>query len=252
EEAHVDSRLATVGHEAGSPGINVDESTNDASAPGDAVLTSTAYGPDGAPFDAGHQHHQGGAAVEVEADGAADESPDDTTHGGAANASEDDTGEGTSTVPDMAETLCDKYCEEITELCTGELAQYRDKRQCQTVCAMFPEGDIASEVNENTVSCRLRYASKSRYAAGVELAAYCRQAGPGGDGRCGSNCEGYCTLMKGVCTPEEAGIYRFEDDASCMQACESLPSSSVPYSTSGGEELSDGDHVQCRLFHVTS
>ena len=83
------------------------------------------------------------------------------------------------------------------------------------------------------------------------MAAYCREAGPGGDGECGSNCEGYCTLMMGVCTEEEALLYRYESFESCMQACEALPVSSVPYSTTD-PEVSDGNHVQCRLFHVTS
>lgn len=154
---------------------------------------------------------------------------------------------GDSTEP----TLCERYCGEVMENCKGDLEQYRDLRQCLTVCALYPEGELLSDANDNTIACRLRYASNARYAGGVELAAYCRQAGPGGDDRCGSNCEGYCTLMEGVCTPEEAGIYRFESRAACLDACQALPRSSVSYSTSNFE-LSDGNHVQCRLFHVTS
>jgi hypothetical protein len=147
--------------------------------------------------------------------------------------------------------LCEKYCDEIGELCTGELEQYRDRRQCLTICSFYPEGSLLSEDNDNTVACRLRYASKARYAAGTEHAAYCRQGGPGGDGRCGSNCEGYCTLMMGVCTEETADLYRFAGVEECLSACEDLPLSTESYSTSN-VAISDGDHVQCRLFHVTS
>ena len=94
-------------------------------------------------------------------------------------------------------------------------------------------------------------ASNARYAAGTEQAAYCRQAGPGGDGRCGSNCEGYCTLMMEVCSPNVTSIYRYKNMNECTDACEALPVSDVPYS-SAGVLVADGNHVQCRLFHVTS
>jgi hypothetical protein len=148
-------------------------------------------------------------------------------------------------------TVCEKYCEEVMELCSGALEQYRDMRQCLTVCEYFPEGQIESDENENTAACRLRFASKARYASGTELEAYCRQAGPGGDGRCGSNCDGFCTVMQGVCTDEAADIYHFNDVAACLSACEQLPVSAETYSTAN-PNISDGDHVQCRLFHVTS
>jgi hypothetical protein len=148
-------------------------------------------------------------------------------------------------------TVCETYCTEVMELCTGNLKQYRDLRQCEKICGLLPEGEVGSSANENTAACRLRYASKGRYAAGTELEAYCRQAGPGGDGKCGSNCEGYCSLTMSVCTDESAGIYHFDDVGECLQTCEALPVSPLTYTTTG-TEVSDGDHVQCRLFHVTS
>ncbi len=148
-------------------------------------------------------------------------------------------------------TLCQRYCEEIMDLCTDELAQYRDMAQCLTVCEYFPEGELTSEENENTVACRLRHASKARYAAGTEHEAYCRQAGPGGDGFCGSNCESFCTLMMGVCTEDSAEIYHFGSEDQCLETCNALPVSDVTYSTND-VEVADGNHVQCRLFHVTS
>lgn len=150
-----------------------------------------------------------------------------------------------------AESVCTKYCEEIMEQCVGEMAQYRDLRQCLTVCELFPEGELTSDENENTVACRLRYASNARYAAGTELSAYCRQAGPGGDGRCGNNCEGYCTLMMQVCSSDVTSIYRYQTMNECTAACGALPVSDAPYSSTG-TLVADGNHVQCRLFHVTS
>ena len=146
--------------------------------------------------------------------------------------------------------LCETYCDQILEYCSGPLEQYRDRAQCLKVCNLLPEGELAGE-DDNSAACRLRYAGKARYASGTELAAYCRSAGPGGDGRCGSNCEGYCQIMMNVCTQNSADVYHFEEQAECLVSCSKLPASDIAYSTSD-PLVSDGNHVQCRLFHVTS
>ena len=146
--------------------------------------------------------------------------------------------------------LCETYCDQILEYCSGPLEQYRDRAQCLKVCHYLPEGTLGG-VDDNSAACRLKYAGKARYASGTELAAYCRQAGPGGDGRCGSNCEGYCELMMHVCTEGSADVYHFEGKPQCLAACDGLPISDLPYSTTD-PLVSDGNHVQCRLFHVTS
>ncbi len=250
EEARVDDRLSTMtrdtdseagatteGLEVSSAGAADATAAQDDGGVGDDVTTP--------PTDAGSEasedtSHQGHPAPPVPSASTGD------SQTGADATDEQDVEAGAS-----EPTLCDRYCDEITELCTGELEQYRDMRQCLTVCSLFPPGELTSEVNDNSVACRLRYAAKGRYASGTEHAAYCRQAGPGGDGRCGSNCEGYCTLMEGVCTTEATDLYRFENTPACMAACQALPTTSVAYSTSN-VDLSDGNHVQCRLFHVTS
>ena len=57
--------------------------------------------------------------------------------------------------------------------------------------------------------------------------------------------------MMGVCTAEEAGLFHYDSIDTCLQECEALPLSSVGYSALD-PEVSDGNHVQCRIFHVTS
>ncbi len=178
---------------------------------------------------------------EAEIDGAETEEP----------VSEDAESQETEEPEAQEVTLCEQYCEEVMELCTDDIAQYRDMLQCMTVCSLLPEGELTADENDNSVACRLRYASKARYAAGTEHEAYCRQAGPGGDGRCGSNCEGFCSIMMEVCNEDDAGIYRFQSEAACLDTCEALPVSQASYSTTN-VEVADGNHVQCRLFHVTS
>jgi hypothetical protein len=146
--------------------------------------------------------------------------------------------------------LCPQYCDEIMARCDGGDAQYLDRQQCEKVCELFPQGTIGM-ADADTVACRLKYAEKTRYGSESEVSAYCRQAGPGGDGACGGNCESFCTLMMGVCTEASAGPYHFATVGQCEASCAALPAGTVPYSTSN-PLVADGDHVQCRLFHVTS
>jgi hypothetical protein len=147
-------------------------------------------------------------------------------------------------------SMCETYCREITSYCVGSLQQYVDEEQCLKVCPLLPQGTLG-EATGNTVACRLKSAADARYASGVERGRYCRRAGPGGDGGCGTNCEGFCSLMEGVCTAEESPLYRFANTAECLTECALLPDGEVPYSTSD-EAVSDGNSVQCRLFHVNS
>jgi len=110
----------------------------------------------------------------------------------------------------------------------------------------MPVGSIEDD-RVNTASCRRRYAGKSRYLAGPELATNCRYAGPGGDGRCGSNCEGLCSIAMSACdaTSSDPYFYRSFDD--CLADCEKVPESAYVY----GSEAA-GNSLECRLFHASS
>ncbi|HEX6277810.1 MAG TPA: hypothetical protein VFZ53_32430 [Polyangiaceae bacterium] len=140
--------------------------------------------------------------------------------------------------------LCPQYCEEIGRSCTDELLQYADEAQCLKVCALFEQGSLEDE-EKNTVGCRLRYAFNARYEAGPS----CRRAGPGGDGYCGTNCEGFCTIMLATCTPESSAPYYYDDFEACVAECDSLPE--IPY-IQGDASVLSGDTVQCRTYHVTT
>jgi hypothetical protein len=146
--------------------------------------------------------------------------------------------------------LCDEYCSTMDTGCVGNDAQYRDHEQCEKICHLLPEGTVGA-ADDDSIACRLKYVQKTRYANGSELSVYCRQAGPSGNGSCGSVCEAYCTLMAEVCTADTAGIYHFASDGDCMKTCDALPAAPVPYSSSD-PQVSDGNHALCRLFHVTS
>lgn len=145
-------------------------------------------------------------------------------------------------------SLCEQYCDAITEGCTGDSTQYTDRDACLAACPAFPEGS-PGDTNVNSLHCRLGYALK----APSEPITYCTWAGPGGDGQCGSNCEGFCTLMGSTCTLASTGTpgHFFETTEECLAACEAVPSlgnyCATDTSTTGGADL-----FECRLYHVAA
>lgn len=143
-------------------------------------------------------------------------------------------------------SLCEQYCSSIEENCVGEEAQYADREQCLVVCAMFPTGETT--VNANTMACRLRRAKAAAYLIGTERRKECRSAGPGGQGACGTNCEGLCSVTMGTCTAESSPFDYYETFPECMTDCagkRDLPELMGP-------DVVTGSSVQCQLYHAVS
>ena len=238
EEAHVDPSLDAKGNLEGSPTSTSSGGTSGSSSSTEGFGASNANGNTASTTGGGGTESTRGEA------GAGSDSDD------SAASSSGGTGDIGTTTAGSEPTLCESYCDDIMEHCTGAQLQYRDHAQCMKLCGMLPEGELG-KVNENTVACRMKYAGDARYGSGTELDAYCRRAGPAGAGYCGSNCEGYCSLMMSVCTGREVGVYQFDSHESCLASCEALPVSDHGYSASN-PLIADGNHVECRLFHVTS
>jgi hypothetical protein len=127
--------------------------------------------------------------------------------------------------------------------CTGEYVQYPDAETCRQVCARLPEG-TDGDTKVNTVGCRTRQAR----AAAIEPFTHCKFAGPGANGECGSNCEAFCGLMQTICT-EATSEYFYANEADCLDDCSGLLDLG-DYSAADDLKYFEGDHVQCRLFHV--
>lgn len=195
----------------------------------------------------GEDGNTGGGAGGVSTDAGGD------THAGHSGGSTP--GDGSVTTTDGSgdgETIspvCKGYCDDIMTFCVDAVKQYVDVRQCQKMCALFPEGTV-TDPDANTASCRLRYAGKARYALGSERDTYCRSAGPGSDGRCGTICDGFCTLVMATCTSQTTPPYFFSSATQCLSVCRALRDA-PPYTVSDGE-LPDRNDAQCRLFHVAS
>jgi hypothetical protein len=139
--------------------------------------------------------------------------------------------------------LCERYCDTIAAACTGDNEQYASPMACRAVCALLEAGE-PGDFSGNTVECRLARALLARGTG--EPAFYCHSAGPGGAGVCGTDCEGFCTIMARQCTQMGA----FEE---CLPLCDAVPNltdedESITYATS----IMGGDSVQCRLYHVSA
>ena len=133
---------------------------------------------------------------------------------------------------------CATYCATIGTNCTGENAQYGTPAACMATCDTWMVG-TSDDMMGNTLGCRTYHAG----AAAGSPTVHCRHAGPGGDGFCGQNCEGFCTLVLGVCT---GGNEVYADNAECMTACARFDPD-PPYSA----EVQGGDSFACRLYHAT-
>lgn len=153
-------------------------------------------------------------------------------------------------------STCDQYCDLVLANCTGKYEQYRNRTQCLEVCKRLPEG-APSDRLVNTVQCRIAQAA----LAESEAPHYCKSSGPLGEGRCGSNCEGYCSLMDATCTKDSTDtsgeLSYFENTAACLANCGSMaadPSGPSSYSSSATFDPNSlvGNNLFCRTYHVAA
>ncbi len=139
-------------------------------------------------------------------------------------------------------TTCERYCQTVTQTCTGQFAQYTTHDTCLGVCQLLPEGN-EGDTSGNSVSCRLNAAGQ----APLEPSFYCPVAGPGGNGVCGTNCEGLCSVVETLCSEELVN----EQITDCEAVCLTLPDDGL-FSVAPEAEFYEGKHVQCRLYHASN
>jgi hypothetical protein len=159
--------------------------------------------------------------------------------GGAAGEAGEPAASGAAGGPTELPSLCERYCLAVTSNCRGPFAVYTSYDSCLAVCALLPPGSPGDR-GVNSVECRLHAAT----IAPSEVPHYCPIAGPGGNGECGTNCEGYCSLMSGVCAD-----WVPTEPMKCLTDCQKLPDRGDFTSDVSGQDYM-GNHVQCRLYHV--
>jgi hypothetical protein len=134
---------------------------------------------------------------------------------------------------------CATYCSTVMANCTAANLQFDDLADCLSSCVTWPPGDLSDTLG-NTLGCRYYHAGvPATNNAGI----HCPHAGPSGDGVCGTNCNGFCTLVQGVCT---GGNQVYADFAACQSACNGFP---MP--TRYSANITSGDSYGCRLYHAT-
>ena len=144
-------------------------------------------------------------------------------------------------VNEVLDPTCEAYCAEVTAACAGAKAQYVSEAACLAYCgdgAKLPLG-AGTDTSGNTVGCRTYHAQVAS-ASAAAAAEHCPHAGPSGGDVCGSWCEVYCQLAQTGC---QGDLALFSDDAACAASC-------ALYSTDGQPGNSDGDSVQCRIYHL--
>ena len=99
----------------------------------------------------------------------------------------------------------------------------------------WPAG-TAGAASGNSLACRAYHATNAASDPGT----HCPHAGPTGGSVCGSLCENYCDLAMSNCTGDDA---LYNDNASCMTACEG-------FATDGAIGATSGNSVQCRIYHL--
>ncbi|HEX9621198.1 MAG TPA: hypothetical protein VF989_13735 [Polyangiaceae bacterium] len=135
--------------------------------------------------------------------------------------------------------LCDVYCDTVLENCTDEHRVYTSRAICLVACESMDPGEEGDDEG-NTVQCRLLNAMLAEQLEEPDV--HCPIAGPGGDGVCGENCDGFCTVAMPAC-PDV-----FEDTEECLDEC------NEEYEDLGGYDVSQmgGPTVQCLLYHASA
>ncbi|NUP08919.1 MAG: hypothetical protein HOW73_22960 [Polyangiaceae bacterium] len=159
-------------------------------------------------------------------------------HAGGSDGGSAGDGGGTS-----APTPCVDYCNEVMQSCTGEFAVYGSMDSCLGICAHLPEGQDG-DTSGNSVFCRLHHAA----FASVDAPFYCPIAGPTGNGTCGSACDALCGAAEAICTGSDA---QWSTTTACEEECATL-SDLGTYSADPEQDMYEGGHVQCRVFHLAN
>jgi hypothetical protein len=142
-----------------------------------------------------------------------------------------------------ASQLCLDYCDTVATACTEKNQQYATQFACLAVCEQLPAGNPGA-TSGNSVQCRLGLADQALRTG--EPSNYCFAAGPGGANVCGSDCEGFCTMMTQKCT--QMGTFD-----QCLTSCRLVPDlSQAPTNVRYDSSQQSGNSLQCRLFHVSA
>jgi hypothetical protein len=160
---------------------------------------------------------------------------------------EEDAGDAGTPTGDLS---CQHYCDLVLQNCTGANAEYLGQAAQQTCLAMCPAFEVSSRIADtadNSLGCRLFFASEAASTPGVS----CRFAGPLGGGHCGSDpCVPFCALDVQYCAGPDLPVAYEGGVPECMNACKTQPGFPYLVVDAGDTTLDTTNTLNCRLWHL--
>jgi hypothetical protein len=154
--------------------------------------------------------------------------------------------------PAAPSALCQQYCSLAKSICTGNNAIYSGDETCLSTCRLLDPGDEL-EPGGNTVACRISQLNNAEQDSEADsISGFCAAAGPGGNGKCGSNCVDYCALYVQACSGAQAALVanQYADQDLCVSHCKGL--TDTPKVSLQSSYTMGGDNLQCRLAHLSA
>jgi hypothetical protein len=145
---------------------------------------------------------------------------------------------------------CAAYCDLIDKSCTGQNAEYISRAVCVEMCQTFDPGRVG-DTTTDSLACRYGRAQQ----AASDPATLCQRAGPLAGGGCADPCNAFCLLADTLCEPNQLFPYDggvTECRAECAKYIYLLTPDAGADSGVGDTSLSDGDTLNCRLYHLES
>ena len=152
------------------------------------------------------------------------------------------------------ERPCAEYCRLVSDKCSEVRPQYDDARdECESLC-VYLESSPGGDATNDTLACRLERARSS----GGERQSDCDGAGRGSNGACGTNCDAYCSLMRGIC-PDQYEAFdpsaADDDEGSCQRVCAAMEDANaaytpLPYERNPRLDAPGRPTLDCRFWHL--
>jgi len=139
--------------------------------------------------------------------------------------------------PGVCGSVCDNYCDNDLQTCTGDLTQWANRSQCMLACLSWPEGNTSN--TGSTYACRKYHATVANTTSS-NAGIHCVHTGPlGGYGVCGSACDGYCNILGKACGGS---------NTQCMMDCANYTQTSTVMTKDLWK--SDENSLECRTAYA--
>jgi len=142
----------------------------------------------------------------------------------------------------------ENFCNFVDNAC-GNYSSYASHAACVALASAFPPQtsfSLGAETSGNTLGCRAYHAVVAKSVPNP----HCYHTAPnGGDGTCGTTCDGYCSLIQYGCTgpnQQHASL------AACQTACAGYTDTHFYNINNILTPAPSADTLDCRYYHATA